>query len=391
MSKRTRKKIEPGLFLIDGVVYGERSKDGKLTRRKAPMQGSAALNTNGKPTAALRQWFRGLCDQVDNAQWEALEANRQRSSYPTVELLCRAYSEIAAAEYAAHGEPRPSTAMQNVQAFKRVALACGVGDDGRVDDLTATAIEKWVSTFCAGYSDEHGERARTSAWSQLAQAKGLWTRWTLPYYDRRAIKIPECLKAWPTPKRNHAPAYHRPPDALRKATMEWYAKLKDVSKGMWVGATLMLQFAMRPGDAAELKWQSITGEPGARVLRYVPSKTRGRTASSRSVTWPVSDALYDELRARGGSEYVVPGESPTARYDVFQHAMNPAMRSLGWDEATYGKACYELRKLCVDAVYRKFGLERAVQISGDNASTILKFYADPQVEGLSPVDVSTIV
>lgn len=390
MALRERKRIEKGMFLISGMVYGERSKDGRVIRRKAPMQGAAAINANGRPTAALRQWLRGFFDSVQNEDWEKLEAQKLRSGYPTVSELCRVYAEIAAAEYAKEGEPRPATATQNQSAIIRIAKASGVGEDGRTDELTPALIERWIGTFCAAHTGGE-DRARTSAWSQLAQAKGVWTRWTLPYYEARGMKIPECLHAWPTPKRNFAPSYRRPPDALRKATMEWYGKAADVAPGAWVAATLMLQFAMRPGDASALRWQDITGEAGNRVLRYVPSKTRGRTAKARAVTWPVSDTLYDALRAKGGVEYVVPGDSPTTRYDVFQHAINPAMRALGWAEATYGKACYELRKLCVDAVYRKLGLERAVQISGDNAQTILRFYADPQVEGLSPVDVSTLV
>lgn len=391
MEKRIRKRIEKGLYTVGGMVYGERSRNGVLHRRKAPMQGTCALNSSGRPTADLRQWYRMFRDQVDNEKWLELEESKQRSSYPTVAELCRAYAEIAAAEYAKEGEPRPATSAQNVQALKRVAKACGVGEGGRIDDLTPAVIEKWVGEFCGGYAEESGERARTSAWSQLAQARGAWTAWTRLCYQRRNIKLPDCLFRWPTPKRNNAPSYRRPPDALRKATMEWYAGLAEASGGMWAAATLMIQFAMRPGDASALRWEQITGGAGKRALRYVPSKTRGRTASARAVTWPVSEALYKLLRRHGGTEYVVPGESLTARYEVYQHALNPAMRSLGWNPETYGKACYELRKLCVDAVYRKFGIERAVQISGDNAATIMRFYADPQVEGLAPVDVSKLV
>lgn len=386
---RSRTKITKGIFIIGGEVYCEKSQKRRVIRRKAPMQGSAALNDRNQPTKALREWFKLFEEQVENQRWQELEDSKQRSSYPTVAQLCDHYADAAAAEYAKEGEPRPSTSLQNVTAFKRIAKSCGIGEDGRVDDLTHLVIERWVSKACAGAENE--ERARTSAWSQLAQAKGVWTRWTTPYYQRRGLKLPECLFKWPTPKRNYAPAYKRPPEALRKATVEWYGKLKEVSAGMFVGATLMLQFAMRPGDASALKWDAITGEPGKRVLRYMPSKTRGRTLKARVVTWPMSDAAYDELRKYGGSEYVVPGDGPTPRYDVFIRAINPAMRSLGWDEKTYGKACYELRKLCVDAIYRAYGIEKAVQISGDNAATIMKFYADPNVLGLAPVDVSKLV
>jgi integrase len=387
-----RRKIAAGLFLIGEFVYAERTKDGKLVRRKAPMQGGAALNQRRRPTPALTAWQKQFCEQVDNAKWQELEAARLRSGAPTVAELCEIYLEIAAAEYAKEGEPRPSSATQNAAAFRRVAKACGCGEDDRVDGMTPAAIERWIGAFCGRYAAEEAERARTSAWSQLAQAKGLWTRWTAPYYAARSVKLPEGLFQWPTPKRNNAPSYRRPPDVLRAATAAWYNSLEELLPASWVAASLMLQFGMRPGDASDLRWDAFeTAGDNNVVLRYVPEKTRGRTAKARAVTWPVSRDLYERIKRHGGADYVVPGSSRTARYNVYQDSLNPMMRTLGWDAKTYGKACYELRKLCVDAIYRQFGLERAVQISGDNASTILKFYADPNVHGLEPVDVSGIV
>lgn len=48
---RERRRVAPGIFVIDGQVYAEVSKDRRVHRRKAPMQGSAALNTNGRRRA----------------------------------------------------------------------------------------------------------------------------------------------------------------------------------------------------------------------------------------------------------------------------------------------------------------------------------------------------
>ena len=50
----------------------------------------------------------------------------------------------------------------------------------------------------------------------------------------------------------------------------------------------------------------------------------------------------------------------------------------------------ELRKLCIDAVYRALGAEAAVQISGDNIATVLKYYADPN-RGREAVDVASMI
>lgn len=391
MSSRAREKIEKGVFRIGGMVYAERSKDGKMHRRKAPMQGSAALNAKGKPTPALRTWLKQFAEQVDNEKWVELELSKQRSSSPTLKELAEIYLEIAAVEYTKTREPKPASATQNASSLLRVAKACGVKEDDRVDGLTADAIEKWVADYCAKNAERGLDRARTSAWSQIAQAKSVWTAWTRPCYESRNVKLPECLFAWPTPKRNFAQAYRRPPEALREATVKWYNNLERILPGSWAAATLMMQFAMRPGDACALTWDNITENGDTYTLRYVPQKTHGRTEKPRAVTWPVSADLYARLKKAGGIHYVVPGDSPTVRYNVYQTGLNPMMRNVGWDEETYDKACYELRKLCIDAVYRKFGIERAVQISGDNAQTILRYYADPQIDGLAPVDISAIV
>ncbi len=391
MSLRERTKIEKGLFLIGEMVYAERSKDGRVHRRKAPMQGTAALNAKGKPTQALRSWFKLFLDQVDNEKWRELEESRQRSTSPTLDDLCACYSEIAATEYTKTKEPKPATAVQNTSSLKRIAKACGINGSERVDRLTCDVIETWVATYCEKRAGAGLDRARTSAWSQIAQARSVWTAWTRPYYTERNIKLPPCLFSWPSPKRNYAQAYRRPPEALRAATVKWYTDLEKLLPGAWAAATLMLQFGMRPSDAIALKWENFVPAAEGFTLRYVPQKTHGRTEKPRAVTWPVSPDLYQRLKKSGGAQYVIPGDFPTVRYDVYQKNINPMMRAIGWDEATYDKACYELRKLCVDAIYRAYGIERAVQISGDNAQTILRYYADPQIDGLAPVDISAIV
>ena len=54
--------------------------------------------------------------------------------------------------------------------------------------------------------------------------------------------------------------------------------------------------------------------------------------------------------------------------------MNHDLRSLGFRGS---KASYELRKICIDHVYQKFGAEMAVSLSGDDIKTITRYYADP--------------
>ena len=41
------------------------------------------------------------------------------------------------------------------------------------------------------------------------------------------------------------------------------------------------------------------------------------------------------------------------------------------------KGAYELRKICIDHVYQRFGAEMASAISGDDIRTVTRYYADP--------------
>ena len=66
------------------------------------------------------------------------------------------------------------------------------------------------------------------------------------------------------------------------------------------------------------------------------------------------------------------------RYGIYVREVNPEMRRLGWDRGRYRNGdCYELRKMCVDEVYQRFGLERAVQVSGDSSATVQAFCSGP--------------
>lgn len=130
---RERRRVAPGIFVIDGQVYAEVSKDRRVHRRKAPMQGSAALNTNGRPTRDLMEWFRQFQCQVINAQWEALKESRQRRPRTSIEEAVAAYREFAAAEYARSGTPRPASVKSNVNALLNISDRVGAR---MVDELT---------------------------------------------------------------------------------------------------------------------------------------------------------------------------------------------------------------------------------------------------------------
>lgn len=383
---RKREKIQRGIFLIDGKVYIERTFQGKVLRRKTLIQGDNAIK-RGKPTKELLAEFREFGDKVDNQRYEDLQSGKQRSEAPTLRHLIDVYRKACESEYSANGKPRPGTVDINVGSMKMIADGCGVGLDDRIDKLDHDTIQNYIDTRCDGT-----DRSRRSAWSALAHAKSLFAKWTMVRYQGLKIRIPICCTKWPAqPKTGLILEYERPAKELREKTMEWYNGLEEKNKTMWAAVTLMVQFAMRPVDAAELRWDDFQRDGECWVLKYIPSKTKGRTARPRPVLWPVTDSLYARLRKAGGSEYLVDHPLPYLRYAYYIRFINAEMRKLGWHREKYRKACYELRKLCVDAIYHNMGAEKASQISGDNIQTVIKYYADRNRCGFEGVDVSKMI
>jgi hypothetical protein len=64
------------------------------------------------------------------------------------------------------------------------------------------------------------------------------------------------------------------------------------------------------------------------------------------------------------------------------------LRTLGFRG---NKGAYELRKICIDHVYQKYGAEMAVSLSGDDIKTITKYYADPAQPNIGAVRVLDLI
>jgi integrase len=386
MPERKREKIDKGLFLVDGRVYMERTYMGKIVRRKALAQGENAIK-RGQPTKALRDEFRKFCETIDNRRFEELEASKQRSASLTIKDFIEEYRTAAKSQYASHGAPRPATVEINVGALLIVIHAAGLTEVDRVDRIERNTIQKYIDSRCSGGSD----RARISAWSTVAHARSCFARWALDKYQQAGLKIPTS-SGWPIPPKNKLLlAYERPQAELTDKTMAWYNQLETSNPPMWAAVTLMLQLAMRPISAANMTWDNFQNINGRWVVRYIPSKTEGRTKRPRPVIWPLHGDLYERLRKAGGPVYVVKGANLYQRYAYYVREINKELREIGWERQRYQKACYELRKLCVDTVFNSMGAERASQISGDNISTVLNYYADPNKSGFDGINISKII
>lgn len=271
---------------------------------------------------------------------------------PTIRQVMEAYRAAARIERAKCGRPGIRTERNAVNGARIVARAMA-GDDAL--EMKFGAVGRRMLDRAIGRLVEKGTR-RVTAWSYVCQFRSLAARWTLGYYEDLGwrVKPPEMPHFVMAP--HH---YERPPEEVLSAVKEWYRNLEGEER---FAAAMMLEFGMRNGDVMRLKRENFVCRDGRWYLSYTPHKTS--LSSGRRVFWPVTEAQKEELG--------VPGRTGV-RPEVFER-LNRQLRGLGLKGS---KACYELRKICIDHVYQRYGAEMAVSISGDDIRTISRYYADP--------------
>ena len=293
---------------------------------------------------------------------------------PTIEQVMKCYRVVAQSERMKTGRPDAVSVENTLRGTRMVCVAAGIDLASPVSALTRQAFDTALSAFV-----DRG-LTRLTAWSYVCQLRALFARWCRPYYKDAGWEIPSLeVPVF----RAQAPRYVRPCAELLARVKAWYAKLTG---DQWLAATMMLEFAMRNGDVLRLKKENfvakevkVEGEGGERMvqhfLSYVPHKTA--LSSGRRVYWPIHDAIWQKFEDYGGLD----------GFDVTDETfdeINRDLRSLGF----YGqKGAYELRKICIDHIYQKYGAEMAVSISGDSIGTISRYYADPSQPNIGSVRV----
>ena len=276
---------------------------------------------------------------------------------PTIEQVLRHYRIISAAERMKTGRPGEETSANAIRGTKCVCDAAGIPLDASISRLTRKAIDAALATFMArGLS-------RVSAHSYVAKFQSVFARWCLPYYKDAGWKIPKLdLPVF----RAKSQRYNRPAAEMLRRVKTWYGRQKG---DCWFAATMMLEFAMRNGDVLRLKKENFVtkgdGDCERHFLCYTPHKTA--LTSGRWVCWPIHPDIWRCFEDYGGLD----GLDVT---DETFDQINCDLRALGF---TGHKGAYELRKICIDHVYQKYGAEMAVSISGDDIRTITRYYADP--------------
>ena len=309
---------------------------------------------------------------------------------PTIRMVLETYPKFAAIERMRMEKPCERTVESAVGGTRRLCEIGGISPDEPITAFSRKCLERILDAA------RNSGLKPISVWSYLYSLRKLFAKWTLRYYAETKWTLPQL--EMPSCQRQ-SPRYVRPDSAILCKVKAWYGGLERRSDPReWILATLMLEFAMRNGDAERLRWSDFRVKDGRAVLCYTPHKTS--LSSGRTVAWPVHPDIWDRLCAYHGAG--VPHNKrkgwarnedrdaqlvvPCAR-DVYVR-LNRELRANRI--FTGSKGCYELRKICVDHIYQKFGAEMASSISGDDIRTVMRYYADPSavnVEGVRVVDL----
>ena len=286
---------------------------------------------------------------------------------PTIKQVMKCYRVIAQIERMKTGRPGVETAANALRGAVNVCRAAGIELTAPVTDLTRKRIDAALAAFMQrGIS-------RLSAWSYVSQLRSVFAKWCKPYYADAGFEIPPL--DLPT-FRAKAPRYVRPSVEMLQRVKAWYKKQTGEH---WFVATMMLEFAMRNGDVLRLRDENFVEKDSRHYLNYTPHKTE--LSSGRRVFWPIHEDIWKKFDEYGGFR----GLEIT---DEIFIDINKSLRTLGFRGH---KGAYELRKICIDHVYQKYGAEMAVSLSGDDIKTITKYYADPAQPNIGAVRVLDLI
>lgn len=293
---------------------------------------------------------------------------------PTCGELIEVYQRLAYERSANPNfmEPSEKSIYSAVNNYTHCVAEAGLTMDSSISELFDTVvIQRIFERMC--------ERMRgISAWSKIMSMKSVTAYWTELKYRDLGLNVPKNIRLPDKPKNAIAPQYQMMTKERREKVEAFYLKLANLKdQWMYLAASMMVELAMRPIDIGMLTEDNFIDDPtdpnGFKHLRYQPHKTKN--SSGRWVDWPIKPAHWEQIRAIAG-ERLDAGKTllPCRRYTFDK--LNPLMR-VSCDIEDEGKACYELRKFCIDTVYRTLGPNAAVAISGDRIETVMKYYSDP--------------
>ena len=282
---------------------------------------------------------------------------------PTFNEAIYCYKNFCKVERLKNSSPSEATSRNTIKGVKQLCRAAKINLDSNITAFTRDKFDEAIINLTS-----RGVKG-ISIKSFVSQFRALFAKWTSPYYKNAGWQIP----AFEYPEfRFKFERYRRPGEEKLAKGKEWYFGREGE---LWLMATMMLEFAMRNGDVLRLSEDNFIEKGGRIYLCYTPHKTE--LTSSRHVLWPVHPEIWNKIEEYGGIRC----------FDISQEyfvEMNRQLREIGFNGS---KASYELRKICIDHIYQKFGAEMATSISGDDIKTITRYYADPSQPNIGEVRV----
>ncbi|MBR4614795.1 MAG: hypothetical protein IKO55_04260 [Kiritimatiellae bacterium] len=305
---------------------------------------------------------------------------------PTIRELIAAFSDIA---WARQTDPRFRRAERSIlTAIKNYGYcveASGLSEDRPYTDLMDfDVIRRIAEKFVRPVAQGGKGLANTSAWSYICSLQSVTAKWTISEYrDKGLIVNSQVIPKQSLFGRSADPKQYEelPPETIAKI-WKWYLKICEKENSSFAFYVIcMLELAIRPGDIGRLTAENFPqAQNGHHRLVYKPRKTR--ESSNRRVDIEIPDALYERLHALKPKEFES-GDLLVPNLRTTEMAVNQSLRTeCGLDRESYGKASYELRKLCIHTilvtpVQEGGGADQAVRLSGDRRETIEKYYCDP--------------
>ena len=371
---RVWKKVDQSIYTVGPmkIVFFRAMVNGRRTMVRAPIQGAAALYPNGKPTNELKKACLSWKYALLNQDYYEEHAGK-KSKVPSFNKLLDLYESAAYAERLKSGTPEPRTIETAIKYFKYLVEGCGYHLAEPCTKLRTQDIDAYmVKVIRDGVTP-------TTAYSYAASCKSVTARWSLSHYANAGYEVQPYKM--PIVKNRRPPRYERPSQETIDAVEAWHDSLWR-ENGMsarecrvWFFSTMMLRFAVRNGDVGRLTPRNFAQRDGEVRLCYTPHKTANR--SGARVCWPLSAEMARRVakvaKMLDIDEDVAFINSPRSVAIL----VNEELRKFPeLDERE--KASYELRKMCVDKIFHKFGVELASAISGDDIRTLACFYSDPE-------------
>lgn len=339
------------------------------------------LTDKGSATRELKAEYARWIGECDN---QTTDTSSRTLRIPTISELIECYEDIAWKRHndPAYGQPSERYINETLKRFSYCVEASGLRTSRPYTELTDPDMVRAIFKYYNGRRTPDGRIVSgISAWTYVSALQSVTASWAiLEYRDRgytvSQVKLPDFGKV------AKARQYTELPLSTINKIWEWYLGIEtNAEYDVVFYATCMLELAMRPIDIGKLSAANFPlDESGTRRFAYTPSKTRG--TSNRRVDIPIPTALYDKLHA------LVPDRFrdgllllPNWRWTGVK--VNNSLRSLcGLSQDDYGKAGYELRKLCIHTILNTpvelgGGIDQAVRLSGDRRETIEKYYCDP--------------